>query len=481
MQRQNHKKLSLSLNQDYILNNYKDSFYYHTVAVRQQQIPKRKVSPIIPRQVKPSRQIPLNLDVYIDQLKTADSQLNSKIKADVNYTMVYDQDDLKLSRKIDQNYAHFEKIRHRSTINPSTIIRNNLRDNFQQNPENFLIQTQRYTNRKQIMPLKVNYQTEIGRITKQFCQNKKKLKILNKFRILTKIIGRLLLLYLRLAQHISVDYQAQKAKIDHYNSLKTAFKMDRKINDQLIQKIQEWTSPAFQKILYYMEKNYEDNINDELIDSDKIKDQEQLWCLNYAKFLFQNIELITRKGNIPIEIIKELSKATQITQNTYMSLFLAKRLKFQISSYSKSEYQLIASEYIYFNIILSQLFDQVNKLKYKHLKHNLQQKIKIIELASIIHVYFIKYFVNMPSREDVSDKKLYQRKLHISGDKNQELILIDTNDICLQEIIIVGLKSEEHVKNLLKKKETLSKLLGKLFDKTIQNIYSQIEICDNID
>ncbi|CAK76221.1 unnamed protein product (macronuclear) [Paramecium tetraurelia] len=481
MLRQNQKKLSLSLHQDYILRNYKDSHQCQTVTVRQQQIPKLNLSPIRPRQAKAPRQITCNLDVYMDQLSTANSQLNSKIKADINYTMCYDQDELKLSRKIDYNYTHGEKVRYRSTINPSTILRNNLQEKYQQSPENFLIQTSRFTKRKQVMPFKMQYQTEISRITNLFCQNQRKFKILNKFRCLTRTIGRFVLLYLRLAQHISDDYYAQRAKIEHFNSLKTAFKLDRNLNEDFIQKMQEWAAPAFQKILYYMEKNSENKANDELIDSEKIQDQEQLWCLNYAKFLFQNIELITRKGYIPIEIIKEVSKATMITKNTQMTLFLARRLKFQNSPLSKTEYQLMAGEFVYFNIIMRQFFDQANKLKYSSLKHNLQQKKKIIEVASIIHIYFIKYFLNMPQRGDVSDKLLFQRKLHISGDKNQELILIDTKDISLSETIIVGLKSEEHVRNLLKKKESLQKLLGKLFDKTIQNIYSQIEICDNLD
>ena len=51
-------------------------------------------------------------------------------------------------------------------------------------------------------------------------------------------------------------------------------------------------------------------------------------------------------------------------------------------------------------------------------------------------------------------------------------MLLDTKDVHLSEAIVIGLKSEEYVNSLFKNKELYSKRLGKLFDKTIQNIYS---------
>ncbi|CAD8062258.1 unnamed protein product [Paramecium sonneborni] len=478
MSRQYQNELSKSVNQDYILDQYKDSFRYQTIEPSEKYSKRHKISPIIRKQVQQTRQIPINLDVYLDSLTTAKSLMNQKVPTNVYQTLKNNSDEQKQMGIMDQFYSYRKQNIQRSIIKPSTIFRNKLpQENFEQNTENLLFSSSKQNQRIKSVPFKIYYQTQNDRIKQKTCK-KEKILFVNKFRSITKVIGRFLLLYFRFALRICFDFQTQRAKIHNFNNLKKAFKIERKFNDQYFEKIQQWSTAAFKKIVFYMQKNYENKKNDELIDDNKILDQNQLWCLNYAKFLFQNIELITREGNIPKEIVQEVSKATLITKQTYKPLFLAKRIKFQNSPLSKSEYQLIASEFIFFNIIIKQLFDQANQLKYQSLKHNLDYKIKVIELASIIHSYFIKYFINMPQREDVRDQLIYQRKLYISSDKNQNLILIDTKDINQSENIVIGLKSEEYVKSLLKNNDICSKKLGKLFDKTIQNIYSQIEICD---
>ena len=65
------------------------------------------------------------------------------------------------------------------------------------------------------------------------------------------------------------------------------------------------------------------------------------------------------------------------------------------------------------------MFDLANSLKFQSFDHNLNCKVKILELTSIINLYFIKAFQNMPIINfEFRQEELYSRMVYITPDKN---------------------------------------------------------------
>ncbi|CAD8071666.1 unnamed protein product [Paramecium sonneborni] len=207
--------------------------------------------------------------------------------------------------------------------------------------------------------------------------------LITKFKVISKVIGKFILLFYQILPNTNPLKLLYKNKLKMMMNLKKTFKFERNIDEGLSKSFTQWVEPAFQKIFYHLQnslpKIYQENVKE----SKEQKDQEEIWMLNFAKFLFQNLELITRRGNVPKEIISAMSKTIYRKNNKYLQLFIAQRTQFNQYNLNFLEIQLIISEYILFNAILIPMFNLANNLKYQSFNHNINCKIKILELAKL--------------------------------------------------------------------------------------------------
>ncbi|CAK91583.1 unnamed protein product (macronuclear) [Paramecium tetraurelia] len=362
------------------------------------------------------------------------------------------------SHSVSKNYNEDYQVKHVSVANCSTMISSNAKSSLQ-NSLNFS------QNCKLIFP----------KIKQQYSP---KMRI-KQFRILCKVIGKLVVLFLKNLAKTSLQRIGNIQKLQYVLNLKKIFKFDRKIKESLSKSFREWVDPSLKKIQYYLQNTLVQKNDDNLLDLQKQKDQEQILNLNFAKFLFQNLELITRKGKIPKEIVSAMSKSLYKENNQYVSSFVAQRTKFLKKSFSILEAQLICCEYILFNAVIIQLFELANNLKYQSFNHNLKCKIQILMLTTIINQFYIEAFKNMPIINfDIKKEQLYTRMLYVTTDQEQHLKLVDTKEVNHSETLILGLQHQEYIKGLFQQKEKQKQKLQLIFNKFIHNLSSQIDISE---
>ncbi|CAD8055444.1 unnamed protein product [Paramecium primaurelia] len=298
-----------------------------------------------------------------------------------------------------------------------------------------------------------------------------------KFKVICKVIGKFILLFYQILPNQSPKKLLYNNKLKIVQNLKKIFKFDRNINESLSKSFKQWIQPSLQKIFFYLQNTFPKISQENIFDQRQIQDQELIWTLNFAKFLFQNLELITRKGNIPNEIINAMSKSIFKENNQFVQLFVAQRTRFYQKPFTILEIQLICCEYILFNTIVIQLFELVNNLKYQSFNHNLNCKMQILKLVSILNLSYIKAFKDMPQIHwDYQEEQLYTRRIHITPDQDQHLYLLDTKERNNMETMILGLKYEQQIQRVLQQKVKYNQQLELLFKQFIHNLCSQVQI-----
>ncbi|CAD8156780.1 unnamed protein product [Paramecium pentaurelia] len=410
-----------------------------------------------------------------DQIITTKSQVHQKYQ-DVQLNSFSNNLD-ELKQKEQYSFQKYQKVR--STNRNHSICRNQNEDleiKYESIANCSTIFSQRIKNsQKKQLSYSQNCKLILPKIKKKQTQK----ILINKFLVICRVIGKIIILYFKTLSNTNPLKITNNLKLQKVLNLRKIFKYDRNISDSLSKSIREWVKPSLQKIFYHLQNTLIYTQDEKVLDLRKLKDQEQIWTLNFAKFLFQNLELITRKGNIPKEIIKAMSNALYQENNQYVQLFLAQRTKFYNYPFSILEIQLICSEYILFNAIVIELFDQANNLTYQSFNHNLNCKIQVLKLTSIINVFYINIFKDMPIINfDYKDEQLYSRKLYITNDQQQLLQLVDTKEINNSETLILGLKHQDYIQRILQQKEKQKQKLELIFNKFINNLYSQIDISE---
>ncbi|CAD8153761.1 unnamed protein product [Paramecium octaurelia] len=362
------------------------------------------------------------------------------------------------SHSVRKNQYEDYEVKHESIANCSTTISSNAKNSIQ-NSLNFS------QNCKLILP-KIN------------CLKPQKI-CTKKFRIVCKVIGKLVVLFLKNLSKTSLQRVGNIHKLQKVLNLKNIFKYDRKIKESLSNSFREWIEPSLKKIQYHLQNTFVELSDEKLLDLKIQKDQEQIWTLSFTKFLFQNLELITRKGKIPKEVVRAMSKSLYKENNLYVQLFIAQRTKFLKTPFSLLEAQLICCEYILFNGIIIQLFELANNLKYRSFNHNLKCKIQILMLTTIINLFYIESFKHMPIINfDITQEQIYTRKLYVTTDQEQHLKQVDTKEINNSETLILGLQQYEYIKGLFQQREKQKQQLQLIFNKFIHNLSSQIDISE---
>ncbi|CAK71559.1 unnamed protein product (macronuclear) [Paramecium tetraurelia] len=300
---------------------------------------------------------------------------------------------------------------------------------------------------------------------------------IRKFQVICKVIGKFILLFYHILPSTSPKRILINSKVKLALNLRKTFKFDRNIKQSLSKSFKQWIEPSLQKIFYYLQNSFPKIFQENIFDQREVQDSESIWTLNFAKFLFQNLELITRKGNIPKEIINAMSQSIYKENNQFVQLFVAQRTHFNKKPFSIMELQLLSSEYILFNGIVIQLFELANNLKYQSFNHNVNCKIQVLKLVSILNLYYIRAFQDMPLiNQNIQEDQLYTRMIHITPDEDQLLQLLDTKEKSKQESMILGLKHEQQIQLVLQQREKQNQKLELLFKKFIHNLGSQVVI-----
>ncbi|CAD8065478.1 unnamed protein product [Paramecium sonneborni] len=310
-------------------------------------------------------------------------------------------------------------------------------------------------------------------------QIKSQNKLLRKFKVISKVIGKIISLFYYILPNTSPKKSLYSNKLKIMLNQKNIFKFNRNIDESLSQSFRKWIGPSLQKIFFHLQNSLPKIFEMKVEETKEKKDQEEIWMLNFAKILFQNLELITRKGNIPKEIILAMSQTIYRKNNQYVQLFVAQRTQFQQYPLNLLEIQLICSEYILYNAIMISMFDLANNLKYQSFNHNVNCKIKILEIASIIDLYYIKIFKSMPIKDiDFEEEELYTRMIYITPNEDQFIYLLDVKEKNKMDSMILGLRNKDQVLNILQQRRKWNQKLEQLFKQFILNLCSQVEIFD---
>ncbi|CAD8159783.1 unnamed protein product [Paramecium octaurelia] len=475
MQSSNHQGIKQSSYFDYIFDSWNKSI--DTSRTKEPQQTKLKTSNRRQNHFQYKSILDQNQEYDHDQISTTKSQLHQKNKIVPLNSYINNLNGRKDEQK-DNYQQQSQSSKNKSTNRQSSPNKKNFNEEVEQKSDCIANYSTIFSQPiKNSQPNSLNYSLNFKLILPKIKQTKTQKVGIRKFKVISKVIGKFILLFYHILPSTSPKRILMNNKLKLALNLKKTFKFDRNINESLSKSFKQWIEPSFQKIFFYLQNAFPKIFSEKIFDQREIQDSESLWTLNFAKFLFQNLELITRKGNIPKEIIYAMSKSIYKENNQFVQLFVAQRTHFYKKPFSNLELQLLCSEYILFNGIVIQLFELTNNLKYQSFNHNLNCKIQIIKLVSILNLFYIRAFQDMPLiNQNIQEDQIYTRLIHITPDQDQHLYLLDTKEKSKLESMILGLKHEQYIQLVLQQRVKQNQQLELLFKQFIHNLGSQVVI-----